>query len=154
MLKSVKWLIPANLALFDETGESAGTTEGTAITGTSQAESGDSVVVYGKEAENQTTPDLEAKPTEEKPAENPYATPEDKEKAYNELIRGDFKDLFEKHTQKIINERFKATKQIEARLGETQPIIDLLISRYGARSVTELNAMIQNELIPDMAQAA
>ncbi len=152
MLKSEKWLIPANLALFDETGENAGTTEVTATTGTSQAESGDSVVVYGKEAENQTTPDLE----ETKPAEKPPVklSAEDKEKAYNELIKGDFKDLFEKHTQKIINERFKPAKQIEARLDEIQPIIDLLMSHYGAKSITDLNAMLQNELIPDMAEAA
>lgn len=169
MLKSVKWLIPANLALFDEgaAGASAGATEGTATTGTSQAASGEKpVVVYGKEgpdtAENQTTPDsketAKTKSDKERPTGNynQYAglSPEDKEKAYNELIKGDFKDLFEKHTQKIINERFRATKQMEARLNETQQIVDLLMPRYGAKSVTDLAKALQEEVLPELAEEA
>jgi hypothetical protein len=158
-------LLPTVLDLFDERAAAGGTgagasasgaTEGTATnaSGTSQTgDGGEPVVVYGKDPNataDQTTPDSEQS------SESPYAdlSPEEKQKAYHELIKGDFKDVFTEHTQQIINDRFKKAKKIERRLDEVQPILDLLMPRYGAKSVAELSAKLEDEIIPDLAYEA
>jgi hypothetical protein len=165
--KPVKFvLMPTVLDLFDEgaaassgagAGAEAGATEGTATnaSGTSQTgKGGEPVVVYGKDPNataDQTTPD-----SKKQSSQSSYAdlSPEEKKQAYHELIKGDFKDLFTEHMQSIINDRFKKAKKIERRLDEVQPIIDLLMSRYGAKSVVELNARLEDEIIPDLADEA
>jgi hypothetical protein len=137
-----------DLTLFGEEGTAGGEAS-------PEATGGEPVVVYGKEevtestATNQTTPDSEA-------PKSTYAemSPEDKKKAYHELIKGDFKDLFTEHTQQIINERFKNTKKLESRLKESQPIVDLLMSQYGVKSVAQLNKILEEEILPDLADAA
>lgn len=147
---------------------SAGTTGGsgqkqTPGPGQTGKSSDKTIVVYGKEdpdtaANVQTTPGQKdgqtaAKSTEET---SPFAnlSPEEKEKAYYKLVRGEFKDLFANHTQKIIDERFKNTKQLEARLNESQPVLDLLMSKFGAKSITELNAKLEEEILPELAEQA
>mgnify|MGYP001260400011 CR=1 FL=1 len=159
-------LLPTVLDLFDDGAAAGGTgagasasgaTGGTAIStaGTSQTgKGGEPVVVYGKDPNataDQTTPD-----SKKQSSQSSYAdlSPEEKKQAYHELIKGDFKDLFTEHMQSIINDRFKKAKKIERRLDEVQPIIDLLMSHYGAKSVVELNARLEDEIIPDLADEA
>lgn len=166
-VKPREFLLPTVLDLFDEGAAAGGTgagasasgaTEGTATNtaGTSQTGKGGEkpVVVYGKDPNataDQTTPD-----SKKQSSQSSYAdlSPEEKKQAYHELIKGDFKDLFTEHMQSIINDRFKKAKKIERRLDEVQPIIDLLMSRYGAKSVVELNARLEDEMIPDLADEA
>lgn len=165
-VKPREFLLPTVLDLFDEGAAAGGTgagtsasgaTEGTATNtaGTSQTgKGGEPVVVYGKDPNataDQTTPD-----SKKQSSQSPYAdlSPEEKKQAYHELIKGDFKDLFTEHMQSIINDRFKKAKKIERRLDAVQPIIDLLMSRYGAKSVAELNARLEDEIIPDLADEA
>ena len=77
-------------------------------------------VQYGKQAE----PDAQDAPA--------TAPPEvDRGAAFEELIKGEYKDEFAKRTQKVIDARFKATKELEGRLGALQPMVDALASRYG-----------------------
>lgn len=165
-VKPREFLLPTVLDLFDEGAAAGGTgagasasgaTEGTATNtaGTSQTgKGGEPVVVYGKDPNataDQTTPD-----SKKQSSQSSYAdlSPEEKKQAYHELIKGDFKDLFTEHVQSIINDRFRKAKKIERRLDEVQPIIDLLMSRYGAKSVAELNARLEDEIIPDLADEA
>ncbi len=58
-------------------------------------------------------------------------TLEERRKRYRELVNGEFKDLYTEDTQRIIDRRFKETKGLEERLGKSQPIIDMLMDRYG-----------------------
>ena len=165
-------LLPTVLTLFDgaaagagggaSAGAGTGAATGGVVTGTQGqqqrpgAKKSDSepVVVYGKQdtaqkAIAQTTP-------EQKDETSPYANlpQEEREKAYYKLVRGEFKDLFAAHTQKIINDRFKQVSQLESRLNEVQPIIDMLISRYGVKSIAELNARLEEEVLPELAEEA
>lgn len=55
----------------------------------------------------------------------------ERRKRYQELINGEFRDFYSEDTQNIINRRFKETKGLEERLGKSQPILDLLMDRYG-----------------------
>lgn len=58
-------------------------------------------------------------------------TLEAKRRAYNDLIQGEYKDLYTEDTQRMINRRFRETKDLESRLSQTQPVIDMLMERYG-----------------------
>lgn len=56
---------------------------------------------------------------------------QERRKQYQELINGEFKDLYASDVQNIIDRRFKTTKELERRVGKSQPILDLLLERYG-----------------------
>ena len=159
-------LMPTVLTLFDGaasggassgasgagTATSAGATDGS---GASAQTTAKPKVVYGKQ--DSEAPEVQtARGQAGTESQSPYAnlSPEEKEKSYYNLVRGEFKDQFAAHSQKIINDRFKQTSQLESRLNETQPIVDMLMMRYGAKSINQLNAMLEEEVIPDLADQA
>lgn len=74
-------------------------------------------------------------------------TMEDRRKAYNELINGEYKDLYTHDTQQIINKRFRETKNMEAKIAEHQPLMDLLAQRYGVEDgdIGKLTKAIEND---------
>ena len=49
---------------------------------------------------------------------------------WNRLKGGEFKDLYTEDTQRLIDRRFRETKQMEARLQEMQPLIETMQRRY------------------------
>ena len=55
---------------------------------------------------------------------------EAKRAAFEELISGEYKDMFTERTQKIIDRRFKETKNMEAQLKSQQPVIEALMNKY------------------------
>ena len=57
-------------------------------------------------------------------------TLENKRAAFEELINGEYKDMFTERTQNIIDRRFKETKNMEAQLAAQQPVIEALLSKY------------------------
>lgn len=57
-------------------------------------------------------------------------TLEDRRKAFEDLIGGEYKDEFTQRTQEIINRRFKETKNLESQLNTQKPIIDMLLQKY------------------------
>ena len=61
------------------------------------------------------------------------STPEDRKKAFSEMIRNEYKDEFGAEVQRIINQRFKQTKGLEEQMGQYQPIIDALMQKYGVQ---------------------
>ncbi len=66
--------------------------------------------------------DGEVKPTS--------STLDEKRRAYRELMEGEYKDVYTEDTQRIIDRRFRETRNLEERLGQFQPVIDLLMQRY------------------------
>lgn len=92
-----------NLRMFD--GEGGG--EGSAATG---AEAAAPETTEGQQAEQ---------------------TPEEREKAFNDMINGDFRDLFDARMQKAIKERVGEVKQIQQQLQQQNDIIGLVAKKYG-----------------------
>jgi hypothetical protein len=78
-------------------------------------------VVYGKPSGEVTDP------KKGKAADNP----ETLEARFEDMIKGEFKDVFAKRTQSIIDERFKKTKGIEEKLKSLDPILNTLAEKYG-----------------------
>lgn len=98
-------------------GENTSTVPGT----TRRGKSGEiQNVVYGKRADTAAAP----------AAGEANTQIEDKAAKFREMINGEFKDIYTKETQRLIDRRFKETKQLEQQVAKHQPIIDTLMQRY------------------------
>lgn len=62
------------------------------------------------------------------------AASEDKAVNFENLIKGEYKDEFDKRVQNIINKRFSSAKANEEKLNALNPMLDMLASKYGKDS--------------------
>lgn len=113
-----------NLSLFGEGASGEGGSDG-AEQGTSPA------------AE---TPEMAAAEPEVK-----EKTPEELRKEWDAHIKSDYKDFFTQDTQKIIDKRFKETKNLEAKNKEQSEILDTLYSKYKVTDNASLKAAIESD---------
>ena len=74
-------------------------------------------------------------------------TLEDKRRAYRAMVDGEYKDQYTEDTQRIIDRRFRETKNLEAQLSQQKPILDMLMQRYkiGDGDLGKLSAAIEND---------
>lgn len=93
-------------------------------------------VVYGSQEE----PVAEAQNAGEQKASDPA-------QSFEELIKGDYKEAYQESVQKIINKRFKETKNLEAQLGAYAPLMEMLSQKYGteAGDLEALTSAIEND---------
>ncbi len=143
--------LKVDLQLFNEGGAATGATTGGSTTqatesglpkadtrGSSRRKSGElSDVVYGKQADvseaGTVSPAAEGNAGgngKKSGVETTSNTLEERRKAFDELINGEYKDLFTEKTQGIINRRFSETKGLENRLSAQAPIVDMLMQKY------------------------
>ena len=108
-------------------------------------------VVYGKQegtaADGATSLEAEGKPTG---AGNTDVTTtsntlEERKKAFNDLINGEYKDLYQEEFQRVFDRRFKQVKGMEADLAAQKPILDMLRSRYGVDDVAGLQKALTED---------
>lgn len=83
---------------------------------------------------------------------------QDKGKLFDQLIKSEYKDEFAKKTQKIIDQRFKETKQLQERQDKMKPMLDLLAGKYGVKS-DDIDGLVKainddDSLIESMAMEA
>lgn len=108
-------------------------------------------VVYGKQAETTAeNNDSAAESTASKKTPEVSTTSntlEEKRAAFDELINGEYKDLFTEKTQGIIDRRFKQTKMLESQLKAQEPIIDALMGKYKIddRDIGKLGKAIESD---------
>ena len=158
MPKLLKELFKVDLQLFNDGG--AAGAEGTGATATENApkaeskpngssrrsKSGElSEVVYGKQegtASDDAT-SLEAGDTNSTGAGE--VTLEEREKAFEEMINGEYKDVYHKKFQDVFDRRFKEVKGMESELASHKPIIEKLMSRYGVDDVTQLEQALTED---------
>lgn len=120
-------------------GDGAGSGDGGAMGGTQavpgrtrRGKTGETVQVrYGKQPAAETQPEQTPAAGETK-VDNPVTSNsrEDKRKAYQDLINGEYKEFYTEDTQKMINRRFKETKGLQEQVAQYQPVIDMLSKRY------------------------
>ncbi|WP_368378282.1 hypothetical protein [[Clostridium] symbiosum] len=133
-------LLQIDLQMFDgAAGAASGATAAPAATGVNtgaapqaaageQAEIGKEVVIYGK-------------PPEELNPENQLATgegietknesPEERQAAFEKLIKEDYKDLFDSRVQSIIGRRLGDVKGLEKQVQSANEIMELMSLKYG-----------------------
>jgi hypothetical protein len=139
----IKRLLNINLHLFDGEGgggSPAASGEGTlganadmqtASTGKKQGEK----VVYGKQPEPAPKGDQSATDQNANNTLDPEARKAEFEKYISEN-----KDLFTDRVQGVIDKRFKETKILEKQLGDTKPILEVLMSKYNIQN-GDVNAL-------------
>ena len=129
-------LFPINLQLFAEGGATAGGDgAGNGATGVSAPAAGVQTkgaknplanVVYGKQP-NQA---VEA-PAAEVQKETQPAQPVDRNAEFEALIKGDYKEAYDKRVQDTIQKRLKGANETAAKYEATLPLMDMLAARYG-----------------------
>ena len=164
MPKVLKRLFKVDLQLFNDGGATGGAEGSGAATenapkaeikpnGSSRrSKSGEfDNVVYGKQ-EGTTSDDATSLDTEGKPtgAGNTDVTTtsntlEERRKAFNDLINGEYKDLYQENFQQVFDRRFKQVKGMEADLAAQQPILDRLMRRYGVEDVGSLDKALTED---------
>lgn len=72
---------------------------------------------------------------------------EERRKAYRDMVEGEYKDLYTEDTQRIIDRRFRETKNLEQQAAKQQGVIDLLMQRYKIADgdIAKLTAAIEND---------
>lgn len=92
-----------------------------------------------------------AKPSDAGRDTNPQTTTtsntlEDRRRAFQELVNGEYKDVYTEETQRIIDRRFRESKTLEQQASRNQPVIDMLMQRYKIADgdMGKLTAAIEN----------
>ena len=159
-------LLNINLHLFDGAsgGDGAGAGEAAPVSTTGDSKLPGSTrrgksgeydnVVFGKQesAEAQTistdaTEPQAAAVDNTDAAQTTSNTLEEKRKAFQDLVNGEYKDIYTEETQRIINRRFKETATLQSRVDETQPLVDILMQRYDIKDgdVKKLMSAIEDD---------
>ena len=128
-----------DIQLFADGGGAEGT--GAADTGAavSQPQSGETKVVYGKQ------PEKSAESAVPVAGEQNSATDNAETKvSFEELIKGDYKDEYSKNVQSIVGKRIAQEK---ARMQPINDVIDKLMVRYGAESIEDLSAKLDDDSV-------
>lgn len=66
--------------------------------------------------------------------------PEDRSAKFNELIKGEYKDLYDANVQDIVQRRLKGTKETVDRYNELAPTLETLARKYGV-DVSDIKAL-------------
>ena len=76
----------------------------------------------------------------------PGSTPEEQMKEYRDFIKA-HKDIHTAEMQKVINKRFGETKNLEAQVSQSQPILDMLMQHYGIEDgdLTKLQSSLETD---------
>lgn len=128
-----------DLQLFaDASGAAAGAAATTGQVGQSDGNNGGAEkVVYGIEAPEDAAHEADAQTQNDETI--------DIEAEFDEAVKGKYKDVFAKRTQRIINQRFRAAKTTEERLSKAQPILDTLIERYKTDDLGKIDELMQKD---------
>ena len=134
---------PMILNLFEGEGGGAApagaTGEATAAPANTRAGKSGENVLYGKQPESASDAGKIDGP------QVTSDTAEAKEAEWRKMIEGDYKDMYSADVQRIINQRFKETKQLQQTVDSYQPILAVLARRYGENDPAKLAEKIDND---------
>lgn len=76
----------------------------------------------------------------------PERTLEERRKAYDEFKNSaDYKEFFDRDMQNIIKKRVANAKALEQQVADTQPVIDMLMDRYGSKDIASLLTALEGD---------
>lgn len=160
-----KVLLKVNLQLFGDGGTAGGADSGSVGTTESASKVGNVTngsnrrsksgafdnVIFGKQegttVDGNTSSAAESKPTGagKTDVSTTSDTLEARQKAYNDLINGEYKDIDQARFQQVFDRRFKEVKGIEEELASHRPILDKLMTRYGVKDVQALDKALSED---------
>lgn len=136
-------LLSINLASFEGEGGGGEGTGTSGESGVASTKAAKQQVLYGIQDDMGT----EGQPIQSKESSN---TPDPSAK-FEELIKGEYKDAFDKRVQSILDRRFKDHKSLEGQVNEYSPVIQLLMEKYEAKDMNELRAKFDSEVMEELA---
>lgn len=165
MPKVLKRMFKVDLQLFNDGGatgaegsqaatatENAPKTESKPSGSSRRSKSGEfENVVFGKQegttSDGATSLDTEGTPTGagKTDVSTTSNTLEERRKAYNDLINGEYKDLDQERFQQVFDRRFKQVKGMETELAAHREVVDMLKSRYGVDDVAQLKTALTED---------
>lgn len=110
-------LLEVRLDLFDGGGEGGGAGDGGSAPPGGQAPEGG-----GKQGAPAPDAAQEQQP--------PQFSPEERRKRWQELTRGEFRDLYDEDARRLTSRSDREAQALRDRLGKSQPILDMLLERY------------------------
>lgn len=131
------FIFPMNLQLFAEGGAATGGEGGAEGTGVSAPAAGVQTkgaknplanVVYGKQPVD-TAPAAEVQ-TDNQNAEKPVQTV-DRHAEFEAMIKGDYKEAYDKRVQDTIQKRLKGAKETSDKYEAMLPLMDMMAAKYG-----------------------
>lgn len=69
----------------------------------------------------------------------------DRREAFDKLVRGEYKAEFDERVKRIIDKRFRETKQLKERAERARPLYELLQAKYGESDEGKLAELIRAE---------
>lgn len=121
-MQNILSLLPRVLILFEGEGEGAAT--------------GETAPAAGEQTGEMIQSDA---------GSTPEITPEERAKNFNDLIHGDYKDLYNAEVQKIVKSRLKGMDELKQTNAAQQDIIDRLAAKYGVTDLGEIANAIDHD---------
>jgi hypothetical protein len=140
-----------NLCLFGEgatAGASSGGEAGGSATGSNAGFADQKTqperVVYGiQDTDTETT--APASETAQNDDKKTKSDPVDKGKAFEDMIKGDYKEQFDARVKQILDRRFKDRDELVQFKNDSQEILDLMFSKYGVKDLKALQKAVQED---------
>ena len=140
-----------NLCLFGEgaaAGASSGGEAGGSASGSNAGvadQSKPEKVVYGIQDTDPGMDTAQAKETTKNDATKTESDPVDKGKAFEDMIKGDYKEQFDARVKQILERRFKDHGELEKFRFDSQEILDLMYAKYGVKDLKALQKAMQED---------
>ena len=141
-----------NLRLFDggaAAGASAGGEAGGNATGSNAGfadQNKPEKVVYGIQGTDPAvTETQEATTNNNDDAKTAKSDPVDKGKAFEDMIKGDYKEQFDARVKQILDKRFKGQAELEKFKADSQEILDIMYAKYGVKDLKSLQKAVQED---------
>ena len=143
-----------NLRLFDggaAAGASAGGEGGGSATGSNTGVADQNKqpekIVYG--IQENDPPATDTAPADDKAhyvdAQQTKSDPVDKGKAFEDMIKGEYKEQFDARVKQILEKRFKEKDDLVQFKNDSQEILDLMFAKYGVKDLKALQQAVQGD---------
>ena len=135
-----------NLCLFGEgaaAGASAGGDAGGNAVGSNAGFAAQKTekVVYGIQGNEPAATETQAT----NDAQQNKSDPVDKGKAFEDMIKGDYKEQFDARVKQILERRFKERDELAQYKNDSQEVIDLMFAKYGVKDLKALQKAVQED---------
>lgn len=104
---------------------------------------GDATGGNGQDAAVQET--AQAQGGQEPKAETAQQDPKARAKAYHDMVRGEYRDLYDADVQKIVQQRLRGAKAAEESMGKIESALGVLKKAYGVEDLDALSKAITDD---------
>lgn len=111
-----------------EGGDTGGTQATPSVAGKGKSGGTTAQILYGKQSAGEGSP--VAGESGDKEPKEAQKSPEERRKAYRDLVEGEFKDIHTEEMQRIIDRRFRETEDLRELNAKSQSVLSILMARY------------------------